>query len=264
MNDNLNNLRKIDILEAHSERAHFQLGEIDRDRVFCKHYEVAGTRIHIEDPSPKERIGRVRGFGTHRPVTKDDCNTVFDILEQNNVTNIRFRVPPAGQEEEIRTWLKERGLKRLTFAAQWIVSTEPQRTVATSLAIQEIDQGNAYQFAQIVVKNYRIKTKDAVAYYQRMVGAPGFTCFMAFDGEIPAGTGAIYSVGDGCIVFYGTTIAPYRKQGLQQSMIGYRLNHARAAGLTWASAMTITNDRSSRNLRRQGFAKAWDEDVYGR
>ncbi len=226
-------------------------------------FEVAGAMIVITGNSDADRIGRVRGFGVNEPATKAGFKTIFAFLDQEKPARVRFRVPPTNERQQVISWLEEKGFKRITFLVQWLTILDPERPVETEHRIQPIGAEHAGEFARIIAENYRTPGQEALRRYEQLVTARGRLCYMAFDGKTPIGTGITYVDSPGCILAYATTIKPYRKQGLQKAMIGYRLNEARKAGCEWGCASTIGQDRSSRNLQRQGFTKAYDEIVYG-
>ena len=229
----------------------------------ARHCWVADACIEVSGGPPDKRVGKVLGYGIHEPAKKPDFDAIFDIFAQENITDIRFRVPPTPNMAEIIEWLTERGFRRVTKAIQLLASTEPERPVVTEYLIRRIGEEDAVQFAEIIFKNYANRTPEAFAHYKSKLVTPDVTCFMAFDGETPIGTGVINSHGLGCAFGYGTTLGPYRKRGLQNAMIAYRLNYARTMGHDWACALTFGNDRSSRNLQRQGFKKAYELLIYG-
>lgn len=262
---NIETVQKIEHIEAlcrarHNQLHHGHSAEGQRVRTLT----ITGASVEISGAPPDESIGRVYGFGIHEPATETGLDAVLGALAGAGASQIRFRVPPTDQRAEITEWLLQRGLRRSTFVVHWVAPTTPERTLDTSYEIRPLRPGESVRFGELIVLHYRLKAPGSAAFHARLQEIPNRDSFMAFDGETAIGTGATFREGSGCIVEYGTTLAPYRKQGLQRAMIGYRLNAAAAAGCQWACASTIGADRSSRNLVRQGFEKAYDAPVFTR
>ena len=91
-----------------------------------------------------------------------------------------------------------------------------------------------------------------------MVGAPGWTCFVAWDGDQPAACGALYADGETGWVGVGMTRPEFRGRGAQSALLAARIEKALALGVH--ELATETGDgggTSSRNVRRAGFAEAY-------
>jgi len=225
---------------------------------------IAGASIEVSGGPPDHRIGRVYSFGIFEPATEKALDKILDALETAKSTQIRFRVPQTDQRAEITNWLLARGLRRSSSMVHWVAQTLPMRPTDTPYEIRRVRNGEMEEFGRLIALHYHLKPADSAEFHSRLEEMPGMACYMAFDGETAIATGANFTAGSGCIVEYGTTLGPYRRQGLQAAMIGYRLNQAAASGCEWACASTMGADRSSRNLVRQGFEKAYDTPVYTR
>ncbi len=62
-----------------------------------------------------------------------------------------------------------------------------------------------------------------------LVGATGWHCFVAWDGDEPAGGGALYVDGEVAWLGIGATRPPYRGRGSQSAILAARIEAARAA-----------------------------------
>jgi GNAT superfamily N-acetyltransferase len=96
----------------------------------------------------------------------------------------------------------------------------------------------------------------------RMVGAPGWRCFLArVDGE-PAACGALYTDGSSAWLGVAFTREAHRGRGLQSALLATRIEAARAAGATLMASETGAQlpdepSTSYRNLLRAGFREAF-------
>ena len=225
-------------------------------------YQILDARIEISNSPEGEHVGVVWGFAAKQQVTHADFDKIFAVLDDNGVTSVRFRLPSSPQISEITDWLTKRGLRNISHGVQWIASTEQERTVETPFDLRPVDSDHAEAFAKIVIENYGLQEADVLEHYIQLVNTPDHECFIAFEERTPIGTGVIFKKEESASLIYGTTLRSYRKRGLQNAMIAYRLNEAHKMGYKLACASTLGDDQSSRNLSRQGFRKAYDEFTY--
>jgi GNAT superfamily N-acetyltransferase len=89
------------------------------------------------------------------------------------------------------------------------------------------------------------------------VGAPGWRCFVALDGDDPVACGALYADGDHAWLGIAATRATHRGRGAQSALIAARLAAARAADAKRVAVETELEGPSRRNVERAGFALAY-------
>ena len=102
-----------------------------------------------------------------------------------------------------------------------------------------------------------------------VVARPGWSCFVAYDGDRPAGVGALYAhEGTGWLGF-GATVPELRGRGAQGALLAARIDRARALGL--GTVVTETGapredgpGPSYRNILRAGFEVAYERPNYSR
>ena len=90
------------------------------------------------------------------------------------------------------------------------------------------------------------------------VGAPGWLHFLAWDGDEPAGCGALYADGETAWVGVGATREPYRGRGAQSALLAARIEAGRALGMRRFTTETGADGGPSyRNILRAGFHEAY-------
>ncbi len=83
---------------------------------------------------------------------------------------------------------------------------------------------------------------------------PEALCYLAATESGQAAGGAAAALRDGlAILFADSTVAAFRRQGLQRELISARLNEALARGCDLATASTAPGSASQRNYERMGF-----------
>ena len=93
-------------------------------------------------------------------------------------------------------------------------------------------------------------------------GAPGFTCFIAWDGDEPAGCAALYAEGETAWLGVAVTRTQFRGRGAQRALLSARIDAARAFGakrITTETGERVPDkpDQSYRNILRAGFREAY-------
>ena len=92
----------------------------------------------------------------------------------------------------------------------------------------------------------------------RFVGAPGWAHFVAWAGDEPAATGALYVDGEVAWVGVGATRPEFRGRGAQGALLAARIDAGRALGATrFATETGEGRGVSYRNILRAGFTEAY-------
>lgn len=94
------------------------------------------------------------------------------------------------------------------------------------------------------------------------VGAPGWHCFVAWAGDEPAGSAALYADGRDAWLGIGATRPAFRRRGAQTALLAARIARARELGASTLSTETGERregapNQSYRNILRAGFREAY-------
>jgi GNAT superfamily N-acetyltransferase len=85
----------------------------------------------------------------------------------------------------------------------------------------------------------------AAAPIAAIVGAAGWHCFIAFAGDEPAASGALYVDGRSAWLGIGATRPPFRRRGAQSALLAARIDRARTLGAALLTTETGAHDRGS-------------------
>ena len=92
-----------------------------------------------------------------------------------------------------------------------------------------------------------------------LVGAPGWHCFAAWDGDEPAGSGMLYADGEWGWLGVGSTRPDRRGRGAQGALLAARIDRARELGVRRLVTETGSEAGPSyRNIVRAGFRPAYE------
>ena len=138
---------------------------------------------------------------------------------------------------------------------------EPVPSVSTSLAVREAKGEDAEAFARIACEAFDLGD-IATPWIARLVGRPGWHIFMSFDGDTPAGTGAIYVEDELAYFTFGATAPPYRGRGGQSAVLCARVSAALDLGcriLATCTGEAVAGDpqHSYNNILKAGFREGY-------
>jgi hypothetical protein len=153
--------------------------------------------------------------------------------------------------------LTELGFVRYNNWVKLVRGVEDPPTIATDLRIEEIDRGHAADFGRIVVTAFDWPA-DLAPMIAALVGRPGWLHYMAFDGDRPAATAAMYVQDEWGWIDFASTLPEYRGRLAQPALISRRIRDAAAMGcrhLVVETAEDLPEEPgiSCRNVQRMGF-----------
>jgi GNAT superfamily N-acetyltransferase len=131
----------------------------------------------------------------------------------------------------------------------------------TALRVERVGPEHGDAFGRIVATAFG--TPDFVATWAaRLPGRPAWSCYVSFDGEAPAGAGAIFFHGDVGWLGLGATLPEHRGRGSQGAILAARIGEARERGCRLVVTETGENVASRpagsyRNIVRAGFEEAY-------
>ena len=131
------------------------------------------------------------------------------------------------------------------------------REAQSDLRVVRVDQDRADDFATVVVGGYGMPEGTA-PFAANVVGRPGWSCYVAYDGEAPAGAGALFVEQAVGWLGFGATLPDYRGRGAQSAILAARIEDARKQGCRTVTTETgeLEEGRpasSYRNIVRAGF-----------
>jgi hypothetical protein len=214
------------------------------------HAETVGGAMCVMHPSmPIPELNRALPIG---PVV--DAGAVHGWFGGRDHT---VAVPPGylGLEESLEALGYSRGYAWMKFSR----SDAPAPDATTDLRVEETLDAGAFALACSDGYGIPAELADGLA---GVVGAPGWSCFVAFDGEEPAACGALYADGDHGWIGVAATRPAFRRRGAQGAILAARIDAGRALGVRRFTTETGERlpdrpDQSYRNILRAGFHEAY-------
>lgn len=214
-------------------------------------------------------LNRLVGLGLRSSPSDAALANAVNALEQTGAPRCFVPVAPTGASEDLGARLERRGLRHYN---NWmrlrcgLDDLPPGSSSANSLDVRRIGSAEARVFGDLVATAFGYPPKIAPIASQT-IGRPHWHHYLAFEGDTPIASGAMYIAGEAAWFGFAATDAAYRKRGAQQALILRRLENAADAGCKWVSVETaedtVTRDAPSfRNLRRLGFEIAHGRPNY--
>jgi hypothetical protein len=219
---------------------------------------VAGA-ICIANPHlPRERmLNRATGLGFAGPVSEAELDEIDAFFRSHGVLYAIALSPHA--DPGLETLLRARGFEDVYAWMKFRRGLDEPPAVETSLRVEQVDDGA--DFGRVVASAYGMPHPVAVGFVD-LPTTPGWHCFVAYDGDEPAGAGALFVHGDVGWLGVAGTVAEHRRKGGQGAIMAARIHRGRELDLDELTTETgeLLPERPSnsyRNILRFGFEEAY-------
>ena len=158
-----------------------------------------------------------------------------------------------GEELEERGFTRDYGWMRFTRGVG-------PRQARSDLTVMQVGPDRADDFAAVVVGGFGMPDW-ASPLPANIVGRAGWSCYVAYDGDAPAGAGALFLHGEIGWLGFGSTLPRFRGRGAQSAILAARIEEARRQRCRAVTTETGELDEgrasaSYRNILRAGFREA--------
>jgi GNAT superfamily N-acetyltransferase len=210
-------------------------------------FRSAGGALAVRCPLAGTELNRILGLESLNQL--DELEPLF--------AGGRFAVS-LDPETRLEPTLRERGFEPGYPWQKFVREPEPLRA-ATELSVEAARRPE--DFAHAAVHGYGLPA-DFEPWAAALVGRAGWHCLVAYDGETPVGTGALYVAGHIGWLGVGATLPEHRGRGAQSAILAARISLAHELGLR--SLVTETGvprdgqpGPSYRNILRAGFRETY-------
>jgi GNAT superfamily N-acetyltransferase len=222
--------------------------------------EVGGAVVSIARRHPTILVNRTVGLGLAQPTNREDVDAIVDRYRGAGVGRYFLQLDPAATPEELPEWLGDAGLEPYNRAwAKFKRGAEPVPAPRSDLEVREIGAGHAREFGRIAAAGFELD--DAwIPVLAGLVGRDGWHVYMSFDGDQPAGCGAMRIHGGVGWLDWAATLPEFRRRGSQGAVITRRISDGRTLGCDSFATSTgeaVKGDaqHSYRNIERYGFRR---------
>jgi GNAT superfamily N-acetyltransferase len=219
---------------------------------------VGGAVCAVAAMLDEVTINRVIGLGISEPASDEALDRIGDVYG-----SIRHAIAlaPAARPAGVAAMLRERGYEPAHAWVKFARAAAGPPAPATDLRIDRIGPERAEEFTAVLAAGFEIPP-SVTAMLAHLPGRPGWSWYLAHDGETPVACGALFVDGRHGWLGQAATLPAHRRRGAQSALIAARIRTAAAAGAEVVVTETgeIVDDRptiSYRNILRAGFRAAY-------
>ena len=211
-------------------------------------------------------VNRTLGLGLTAQASREEVETIVSIYRKNDVPQYFVQLHPDASPGELPEWMKGKGLKSDRGWQKF--SRDPVEVVdrRTNLAVHEINTEYGPAFGEIICNAFDLGDK-AIPWLAKLPGREDWHIFMSFDGDKPAGVGALFVKNGFGWTDYGATAPEFRRQGSQGAVMAARLNRAIELGcqkIFTCTGVSVPGDpqHSYNNILKAGFKEDYIRENY--
>ena len=229
---------------------------LEASTTFSSVAEAGGaTVLRVPEAPESPMLNRVVGLGLASPATEADVDEALAAMGAG--VTFYVAVAPGARPPALPEWLRARGLQPgwgwMTFRRD----ITPPASAATALRMVQVRTiADAHAFARVVRIGYELS--ETIEPRLARVHDAGWRGWVAFDGDEPAGAGALFAAQGVAYLGLAATLAAHRGKGAQTALLAARIHQAAELGCDLV--ITETGERgdarpsnSYRNILRAGF-----------
>jgi hypothetical protein len=211
-------------------------------------------------------FNRLVGWGLNSPARRSDVEAALERYRSAGLAHYGVQLSSAAKPEEFAEWLGDAGLVRGDCWSKVYRAAGDVPPIATALWVEEIGERHAGIAASIACAAFGMPG-HLEPWIASIVGRPGWHHYLAFDGEEPVASAALFVRGEIGWLGIAGTLPSARRRGAQGALMARRLNDGRALGCRWFVTET-GEDRPDRanpsfhNMMRLGFELAYQRPNY--
>lgn len=236
--------------------------------------EACGVAVHPAGDGVAAVVGcadvlalnRIMGPGILTPANEASVDAALSKYADAGVPRVFVQIDPVTTDAKLPELLLSRGGRHYNNWVKLYRGMEPLPPVDTDLRVAEIGTEHAAAFGEIVADAFGWPEgfRSVVA---ATVGRSGWRHYMAFDGERPVATAAMYVAEGAAWIDFAATLEGYRGRGAQGKLVEVRIADAAAldAELLVVETAQQTPEKSApsyRNMIRYGFKEAYVRPNY--
>lgn len=228
--------------------------------------EVGDAMLSIATYEPSILLNRVLGLGLDEPAEPETVSRIQDVFRRAGVERYFLHLHPAARPDALRGWIEAAGLEKQRGWMKFSRGRDAPPDAPSDLRVERIGPEHADGFARIVAEGFGM-SDQAVPLLAGVVDRPNWHIYVSFDGDTPAGAGALY-VEDGYgWLDWGATAPAFRQRGGQRAVLARRIGDALDLGckmLFTETGEAVPGDpqHSYHNIEWAGFRPDYIRENY--
>ena len=222
---------------------------------------VGDALCSVCSSDPSVLLNRVLELGSAGPPGETQLRDIRRVYDDAGIERFFLHVVPDRKGPDADALLEAAGYEKYRGWMKFERGPGPVRGARTDLDVRPIGPEFGDAFAAIAAPAFDMASvsKPVVAL---LPGVKGTHAFMSFNGDTPAGTGAVFVDGDIAALDWGATHPGFRQRGGQTALISARIRFALQQGCSTICTMTgeaVPGDpqHSYSNITKNGFEEAY-------
>lgn len=254
-------------LVEHAEvQAYVDLFRAAPEELDARVHEFDAATLFVTPEIDTPLFNRAVGLGLGAPLTDTSVESIAAIFRASGVGNFAIQVSPLVMTDELGGWLDA---ERLSVRDRWskaFRSKELEVAAQSNLRIETATRAYAREFGEVAREGFGMPPVVA-PWLEASVGRPGWLHYLAWDGDTPVATAAMFIRDAVGWLGIAATLPSHRGRGAQSALIARRIQAGIALGCEWFVAETAEDlpDRPSpsyHNMMRGGFSLAYQRPNY--
>ncbi len=206
-------------------------------------------------------MNRVLELGSKGPLELAQLREIRRLYDDAGVERFFLHLVPGRKAADTDALLTQAGYQKYRGWMKFVRSASEFRVAKSDLDVRRVGPEHGADFAAIAVPAFDMQPVS-LPVVALIPGVENKVTFMSFDGDRPAGTGAVYLDGKTAALDWGATHTDFRRRGGQNALLAARIRYAIEHGCDLICTMTgeaVPGDpqHSYSNILRNGFEEAY-------
>ncbi|MFC1750191.1 GNAT family N-acetyltransferase [Pseudomonadota bacterium] len=222
--------------------------------------DVADGLASLSGSDPSILINRSLGLGAEQPTTAASLERVINTYAEKSIQNYFIHLYEDELTNDARELLAGTQMIKKRGWMKFAMDTPQPRTAKTALRVEKITASAGNDFGTIVCDAFGM-SQQSVPLLASIVNDDRWHIFVTYEGDNPAGAGAMFIEGKSAWLEWGATNPNYRRRGSQSAVMAARLSLAAKLGCQHVFTETgeaVEGDpqHSYKNILKAGFQES--------
>jgi ribosomal protein S18 acetylase RimI-like enzyme len=222
---------------------------------------VGDALCSISSSDPSILLNRVLNLGSQQAPSVEQLREIRHLYTDAGIERFFLHVVPGRKRADTEALLAEAGYTKYRGWMKFVRGAGDVRKANSDLQVRQVGPEHGADFATIVVPAFDM-LPVSLPVVALLTSVENKVVYMSFDGDRPAGTGAIFIDGNTAALDWGATHPDFRRRGGQTAVLEARIRHAIGQGCELICTMTgeaVPGDpqHSYSNIQKNGFAEAY-------
>jgi GNAT superfamily N-acetyltransferase len=222
--------------------------------------QVADGIVLSATHDPSILLNRCTGLGAEKELEAGVIDRVASSYAERGVGRYYLQLYEDGLSSDCRDALARNGLERARGWMKFKRGTGVPPTPRTELRVEQVSGARSRDFAMVACTGFEL-SDAAMPLLAALVDDDRWSLFVSYDGDEPAGSGALFVDGEAAWLDWAATRPEFRRRGSQSALMAVRLEQAitlRARHIFTETGEAVEGDpqHSYRNILKAGFEEA--------